>query len=93
MRRGFDPWVGKIPRRREWLCTLVFLPGEFHGQRRLMGPWGHKESDTTEQLTYKHAVVQRGRRNFRYAKTSNTKYIINFVLRPHLPPSGFVSDP
>ena len=34
-RPGFDPWVGKIPRRREWLLTPVFLPGEFHGQRCL----------------------------------------------------------
>ena len=39
--------------RREWLPTPVFLPGESHGQRSLAGysPWGHKESDTTEQLT------------------------------------------
>ena len=36
-RRGFDPWVGKIPWRREWLPTPVFLPGEFHGQRSLVG--------------------------------------------------------
>ena len=38
---------------REWLPTPVFLPGEFHGQRSLVGysPWGCKESDTTEQLT------------------------------------------
>ena len=36
--------VGKIPWRREWLPTPVFLPGEFHGQRRLVGysPWGPK---------------------------------------------------
>ena len=49
----FHPWVGKIPWRREWLPTPVFLPGEFHGQRSLRGysPWGHKELDTTEQLT------------------------------------------
>ena len=46
----FNPWVGKIPWRREWQPTLVFLPGEFHGQRSLVGysPWGHKQSDTTE---------------------------------------------
>ena len=33
--------------------TPVFLPGESHGQRSLVGysPWGRKESDTTEQLT------------------------------------------
>ena len=50
---GFDPWVGKIPWRRERLPTPVFWPGEFHGQRSLTGysPWGHKESDTTERLS------------------------------------------
>ena len=36
-RPGFDPWVGKIPWRREWLPTPEFLPGEFHGQRSLVG--------------------------------------------------------
>ena len=49
-RPGFDPWVRKIPWRREWLPTPVLLHGEFHGQRSLGGysPWGHKELDTTE---------------------------------------------
>ena len=36
-RPRFDPWVGKIPWRREWQPTPVFLPGEFHGQRSLVG--------------------------------------------------------
>ena len=36
-RPGFNPWVGMIPWRREWLPTPVFLPGEFHGQRSLVG--------------------------------------------------------
>ena len=42
--------VGKIPWRRAWQPTPVFLPGESHGQRTLAGysPWGHKESGTTE---------------------------------------------
>ena len=31
------PWVGKTPWRREWQPTLVFLPGEFHGQWSLVG--------------------------------------------------------
>ena len=46
----FDPWVGKIPWRRAWQPTPVFLPGESHGQRSLedCGPQGHKESDTIE---------------------------------------------
>ena len=52
-RPGFYPWVRKIPWRREWQPTPVFLPGESHGQRSLAGysPWGHKESDKTERLT------------------------------------------
>ena len=47
-RPGFDPWVGKVPWRRERLPTPVFWPGEFHG---LYSPWGHKESDKIESLS------------------------------------------
>ena len=36
-RPRFDPWVRKIPWRREWQPTPVFFPGEFHGQRSLVG--------------------------------------------------------
>ena len=36
-RHGFSPWVGKIPWRRAWQPTPVFLPGEFLGQRRPVG--------------------------------------------------------
>ena len=52
-RLSFDPWIGKTPWRRAWQLTLVFWPGEFHGQRSLVGysPRCHKESDTTERLT------------------------------------------
>ena len=32
-----DPWVGKIPWRKEWQPTPVFLPGEVQGQRSLAG--------------------------------------------------------
>ena len=41
---GFDPWVGKIPWRRKWQPTPVFLPGKSHGLRILLGysPWGRK---------------------------------------------------
>ena len=48
-RPGFDPWVGKIPWRREWQPTPVFLSGKFHGQRSPVGynPWGCKESGMT----------------------------------------------
>ena len=47
-RPWFDPWVRKIPGRRKRLPTPVFWPGESHG---LYSPLGHKESDTTEQLS------------------------------------------
>ena len=48
-RYGFDPWVRKIPWRRKWQPAPVFLPGESHGRKSLVGysPWGRKESDTT----------------------------------------------
>ena len=46
-------WVGKIPWRRAWQPTPVFLPRESHGQRSLVGysPRGRKESDTTDRLS------------------------------------------
>ena len=49
---GSSPWVGKIPWRRKWQSTPVFLPGESHGRRSLVrySPRGGKESDTTEWL-------------------------------------------
>ena len=48
-----DPW------RRECLSTPVFLPGESSGLRSQAGysPWGHKESDITEQLTLAAAAA------------------------------------
>ena len=51
-RPRFNPWVGKISWRSEWLPTPVFLPREFQWQRSLVGcsPWGHRESDRTKQL-------------------------------------------
>ena len=45
---GFDPWVGKIPWRRERLPTSVSWPGEFH---RPYNQWGHKQLDRTERLS------------------------------------------
>ena len=48
-RLGFDPWVGKIPWRREWLPTPVFLPRESHGQRSLVATvHGVAKLDMTE---------------------------------------------
>ena len=43
-KRGFPPWVGKIPWRKKWQPTGGFLPGKSHGQRNLAGCslWGYK---------------------------------------------------
>ena len=51
-RPGFNPWGGKIPWRRKWQPTLVFLPGESHGRGSLAdsSPWDPNEPDTTEWL-------------------------------------------
>ena len=50
-RRGFDPWVGKIPWRTAWQPSPVFLSGELRGQRSLVGysPWGHKSQTRLKQ--------------------------------------------
>ena len=48
-RYGFSPWVRKVPWRRKWQPTSVFLPGESHGQRSLAATVpGVSESDTAE---------------------------------------------
>ena len=58
-RCGFNSWVGKIPWRRAGQPTPVFLPGESHGQRSLVGycSWGHKKSDMTQRLSL-HCLSQ-----------------------------------
>ena len=56
-KRGwFDPWVEKIPCRRKWQPTPLFLPGKSHGQRNHVGysPWACKEVDTAEHRTHTH---------------------------------------
>ena len=53
-------WIQSLgwdnPLEKGMVTPPVFLPGEFHGQRSLAGysPWGHKELDTTKQLTLTH---------------------------------------
>ena len=52
------PWVGKIPWRREWPPTPVFLFGESHGQRSLVG-YSCKESRHRSDLTHTHIRFQK----------------------------------
>ena len=69
-RYRFDPWVGKVPCRREWQPTPVFLPGESHGQRNLAGysPWGCKILDTTKNTHMGGGVVTTSVFNMRSCK-------------------------
>jgi len=61
--QGIFPTQGLNPGlpycRRQWQPTPVLLPGKSHGQRSVVGysPWGHKESDTTEQLHYNSHIA------------------------------------
>ena len=59
---GLIPELGRFPWRSKRQSTPVFLPGKSHGQRSLAGysPWGHNESDTTEQLHFQffHYVLK-----------------------------------
>ena len=80
----FDPWVRKIPWRRKWQSTPMFLPSKSHGQRILMGYslWGCKELDMTEHthmylsnkpLRYYNMLTQfkkndHFKRNFRFVQ-------------------------
>ena len=92
-RPGFSSWVGKIPWRRKWHPTPVFLPGESYGRRSLVGcsSWGRKESDMTEWLhiltylllLYFLDLVYKSFTSFiecfpRYYRLSNT--IVNFIF-------------
>ena len=58
-RGGFGPWVRKMPWKRKWLSTLVFLCGQSHGQRSLAvySPWGHKGFDTTKHTHHRRYVA------------------------------------
>ena len=59
-RPGFNPWVGKIPQRREWLPTPVFWPGEFHGvaksQTRLSDKHAHMQIRKPKLRSTQHKV-------------------------------------
>ena len=98
-RHGLDPWVRKIPWRRKWQPTPVFLPGESHERRSLVGysPRGCKESDMTERLTlslslHRCSQPQRGARGlqnlalaFQFpARRQRPAFCPRFVLFPTL---------
>ena len=84
---GFDPWIRKIPWRRKWQATPVFLPEESQVQRRLAGysPWGCKELDMVECLsahthTHTHIYTHKWTYdkfcvNFKFLQLQNNCYV------------------
>ena len=76
-RHGFSPWIGKIPWRRAWQPTLVFLPGEANGQepdglqttglQRVQHDWRHW-TRTHRPFRYLIETVQTQMRYFEYVK-------------------------
>ena len=83
MIRGFNSWVGKIPWRRAWQPTPVFLSGEPNGQRSLVGysPWGRKELDVTEVTEHTHIGLLLGGSDCRL-EGIETPRCLSVVSRP-----------
>ena len=74
----WETWVGKIPWRRVWPPTPVFLPGEFHGQSSLLGysPRDGEESDMTERLSTAQlsSAELQGPRTYSYTATESLSF-------------------
>ena len=60
-RQILDPWIRKIPWRKKWQPTPVFLPGESHGHRSLTGysPWGRRVRRDYRDLAYTYTLIGR----------------------------------
>ena len=88
---GWDPWVGKIPWRRDQLLTAVFWPGELHG---LYSPWGLKESDMTERPSLLLCRFQSTETKWTWSYPHLYYYVDSTVLKPngrgHTPISAFL---
>ena len=81
---GFDPWMGKIPWRRKWQPTQVFLPGKVHGQMSLADccPWGRKELDTTQWLsTHTHTQFSS---DLNHIRVFSPRYSLPSIARNYL---------
>ena len=76
-RHRFNPWVGKIPWRREWLPTLVFLPEESHGQRSLEGLSQRVRHYWARAHTHTHTFLK----SVKFVTTSLLFHVL--VLWPH----------
>ena len=78
----FDPWVGKIPWRKEWQPIPAFLPGKCHGQRSLAGfsPLGRKGLDVTKALSRADQNEATLKLEFLPIKTTNSFILSEFSI-------------
>ena len=76
--------VVRLTWKREWQPTPVCLPGEFQGQRNLVGysPWSHKELDTTEWITHTHTHTVRLK--YIHFQPRFLYYFHIFIMEPHI---------
>ena len=71
--------------------TPLFLTGEFHGQRSLVGcsPWGHKKSDMAKQLTHTHTNIHTRKRisymYYHYVYLEGSLQKLHYDLTPPAP--------
>ena len=100
MRRRFETWVRKIPWRRAWQPTPVFLPGEFHGQMSLVGyiqsiglqrvghNWGDSAHTHPTQIENMFGLFRRRKRKMEEKELpafSHTRATNPTVLSPSVP--------
>ena len=81
-RRSFNPWVKKIPWRMDWWPTPVFLPGESHRQRSLVGysPWGRKSRTRLSALSLRGLKLAVKHKNYRFFLIKVYNFWIKCIL-------------
>ena len=87
---SFNPRIGKIPWRRDWLPTPVFLPGESHEERILAGYWVHRVPKShTERLRTHACGISLAVQWLRFHTSTEGVWVPSLVdeLRPQMPKS------
>ena len=82
-RHQFDPWLGKIPWRRKWQPTPVFLSGKFHGERNLAGFMGSQRDRQNWATEHAHTKTNKWANNIQhfpqfdlFSKEKHPSYIL-----------------
>ena len=85
-KRGFNPWISKIPWRRKWQPIPLFLPEKSHGQSSLTvySPWGRKELDMTEQLSMHTSGYLHTYRKSLICRKNMDHSFLSLIFHPHL---------